>query len=596
MDVRERITSLRELMTIWGWEFAVISGTDPHNSEYTPKRWSQREFISGFTGSAGTVVVTAGHAGLWTDSRYYIQAVRELEGSGIELHKTSLPDSLDWADWIGHNISDLGKVGIDGLCMSSREVEYLFACVASRYGEVISHPDYLNRLWKNRPPFPDGKVWLHDIRFSGCSTSEKLSWVREEIGLKGADCALVSSLDQVAWLLNIRSNDVDYCPFVISFAIIEPSKVALFIDKSKVDADVESVLASDRIELYSYDEVTDYIRTMKDVCRIFIDPSSLNFELNNAVINRFGKDCIVIGASPIELKKSMKNSVEIDGFRRAFILDGIAQTRFYHWLEDCMKAEKVLTEADLSDKIHSLRAENPDFMEESFETISAYGENAALPHYSTVRGKDATLKPNGLYLMDSGAHYRFGTTDITRTIPLGPVSQLEKEDYTLVLKAMIDLAMAVFPEGTPGCRLDAVARKPLWQTMRNFGHGTGHGVGNLLSVHEGPQSIRQNMKDQPIFPGMITSDEPGIYREGKHGIRHENIILCIPAGENEFGRWLKFETLTMTYLDTTPLIIEMLDKEERFWLNEYNALVEKTLCPLLCEQDAAWLRSKTKTV
>src|SRR5574344_1295882 len=596
MDIRYRITSLRELMTIWGWEFAVISGTDPHNSEYTPKRWSQREFISGLTGSAGTVVVTAGHAGLWTDSRYYIQAVRELEGSGIELHKTSLPDSLDWADWIGQNIFDSGKVGIDGLCMSSREVEYLSACVTSRHGEVISRPDYLDPLWKNRPPFPKGKVWLHEDCYSGCSTSEKLSWIREKIGKKGADCALVSSMDQVAWLLNIRSNDVDYCPFVISFAIIQPSKVALFIDKSKVDAEVETVLASDRIELHSYDEVTDYIRNMKGAGKIFIDPSSLNFELNNAVINRFGKDCTILGVSPIDLRKSIKNSVEIAGFRRAFILDGIAQTRFYHWLEDCMKAEKVLTEADLSDKIHSLRAENPDFVDESFETISAYRENAALPHYSTVRGKDATLKPNGLYLMDSGAHYRFGTTDITRTIPLRPVSQLEKEDYTLVLKAMIDLAMAVFPEGTPGCRLDAVARKPLWQTMRNFGHGTGHGVGNLLSVHEGPQSIRQNMKDQPILPGMITSDEPGIYREGKHGIRHENIILCVPAGENEFGRWLKFETLTMTYLDTTPLIIEMLDKDERCWLNDYNALVENTLCPLLCEQDAEWLRSKTKAV
>lgn len=596
MDIIDRITSLRELMTKWCWEFAVISGTDPHNSEYTPRRWSQREFISGFTGSAGTVVVTAEHAGLWTDSRYYIQAARELAGSGIELHKTSLPDSLDWADWIVENITDAGKVGIDGLCISGKEVDYLSNRIAYRHGEVISCPNYLDSLWNNRPSFPTGKVWLHDVCYSGRSTSEKLSWMREKIGENGCEYALVSSLDQVAWLLNIRSNDVDYCPFVISYAIIEPMRVALFIDRSKVDADVEAFLSADRIELYDYDEVSDYICNMNDVGMMFIDPSSLNNELNNTVMNRFGLNRIVYGVSPIELEKSIKNSVEIDGFRHAYILDGIAQTRFFHWLEESMNNNTILTEADLSDKIHSLRAENPDFIDESFETISAYGENAALPHYSTVRGKDARLKPGGLYLMDSGAHYRFGTTDITRTIPLGPVSQLEKEDYTLVMKAMIDLAMTVFPEGTPGCRLDAVARRPLWQTMRNFGHGTGHGVGNLLSVHEGPQSIRQNMKDQPLLAGMITSDEPGIYREGMHGIRHENMILCVPAGENEFGRWLKFETLTMTYLETSPLIIDMLDNEERRWLNDFNAHVADTLCPLLCEEEAVWLRKKTKAV
>lgn len=593
MDIIERIKNLRELMTKWGWEFAVISGTDPHNSEYTPKRWSQREFISGFTGSAGIVVVTAEHAGLWTDSRYYIQAVRELFGSGVELHKTSLPDSLDWADWIGKNISDSGKVGIDGLCISSKEVDYLSTRIAYRKGEVISRPNYLDSLWNNRPSFPIGKVWLHDVCYSGRSTSEKLSWIRERNCENGCECSLVSSLDQVAWLLNIRSNDVDYCPFVISYAIIEPTKVALFVDKSKVDTDVEMAFSADRIELHYYDEVADYIRKMNDLGSIFIDPSSLNYELNNTVINRFGMDRIVFGSSPIDLEKSIKNSVEIDGFRRAYILDGIVQTRLYYWLEESMKNNLILTETDLSDKIHSLRAENPDFIDESFETISAYGENAALPHYSTIRGKDAILKPRGLYLMDSGAHYRFGTTDITRTIPLGPVSQLEKEDYTLVMKAMIDLAMAVFPEGTPGCRLDAIARKPLWQTMRNFGHGTGHGVGNLLSVHEGPQSIRQNMKDQPISIGMITSDEPGLYREDMHGIRHENMILCVPAGENEFGRWLNFETLTMTYLDTSPLVLEMLDNEERRWLNDFNAQVAETLCPLLCEKEASWLRKKT---
>jgi Xaa-Pro aminopeptidase len=294
--------------------------------------------------------------------------------------------------------------------------------------------------------------------------------------------------------------------------------------------------------------------------------------------------------------KSVKNEVEIEGFRKAYIQDGIVQTRFFKWLEEEVTAGHRITESDASDKLHQLRAAMPDFLDESFETISAYGRNAALPHYTTVRGRDAVIEPHGLYLNDSGAHYKYGTTDITRTVPMGPLTYLEREDYTLDMMAMIDLAMAIFPEGTPGCRIDAIARRPLWQTMRNFGHGTGHGVGNVLSVHEGPQSIRQNLKSQPLLPGMITSDEPGIYREGFHGVRHENMILCVPAGENEFGRWLSFETLTLTYLDVTPLVIPLMERRELEWLNQFNNNVFNTLKPYLDDSETEWLDSKTKAI
>lgn len=596
MDVRQKIDALRGLMSEWGWCAAVIVGEDPHNSEYTPLRWCQRQFISGFTGSAGVVVVTKEHAGLWVDSRYHIQAARELEGSGIDMHKMVSVEDCEWMDWIAANLPDNGRVGVDGLCMSRSDAARLQSLITCKGGQVVSRPDYLDALWPDRPSLPGDAVWLHGPQYSGKATAAKLEWLRGVMAGKGCGYALVSTLDQIAWLLNIRSNDIDYCPVVISFAVVTPRSVALFAEMSKFDADVRAALSADGIELYPYGKVSEFIASIPAGYKIMIDPATLNFELGKAVDQAFGADNTVCCASPIDLAKSMKNPVEIEGFRKAYIMDGISQTRFYHWLEDAMAAGERISEADAADRQHALRAECPDFLDESFETISAYQENSALPHYSTIRGKDAVLQPKGLYLNDSGAHYRYGTTDITRTIPLGPTTQLEREDYTIDLKAMIDLSMAVFPVGTPGCRLDAVCRRPLWQTMRSFGHGTGHGVGNVLSVHEGPQTIRQNLKAQSMEPGMITSNEPGIYREGFHGIRHENMILCVPVGQNEFGGWLGFETLTCTYIDTDPVIRELLDAQELEWLNAYNQRVYDTLNPLLDAADAQWLYAKTRPI
>lgn len=437
------------------------------------------------------------------------------------------------------------------------------------------------------------KVWIQTPEYAGRTVSDKLEWLRKEIAVKECSNMLVSTLDQIAWLLNIRSNDIQYSPFVISFAMVTPFSVELFVCEEKITAQVRQELACNRINIHPYSSVGQYISSMSASGKILIDPSTLNFEIGKSIQESFGTERIVESASPIELAKSVKNEIEIEGFRKAYLTDGIIQTRFFHWLESQVQSGVTVTESDASDKLHELRCEYPEFLDESFETISAYGENAALPHYTTVRGKDAVIQAKGLYLNDSGAHFRYGTTDITRTVPMGPLTELERQDYTIDMKAMIDLAMAIFPAGTPGCRLDAVARRPLWQTMRNFGHGTGHGVGSVLGVHEGPQTIRQNLKDQPMLPGMVTSDEPGIYREGYHGIRHENMILCIPAGENEFGSWLGFETLTLTYLDSGPLIVEMLDAEERKWLNEFNSRVYEKVSPHLDEYDSDWLRKKT---
>ena len=594
--INSRIEALRRKMAEWGWDAAVTVGEDPHNSEYTPLRWCQRQFISGFTGSAGVVVVTRDHAGLWTDSRYWIQAARELEGSGIELHKMVSVEDKDWIKWIAQNVPAGGKVGIDGLCMSMNEAMQLGRAIQDKGAEVISKPDYLEELWPERPLLPQGAVWLHDDMYAGRSRAEKLSWLRGELEAMGCRYMFLNCLDQIAWLLNIRSNDVEYCPFVISFALVGPDSVELFAGISKFGEDVLAELKKANVNVHPYGEAGRYIGSLKADGCILIDSDSLNYETGKAIAGTFGRENTISGESPVELAKSVKNDVEIAGFRKAYIQDGIVQTRFFKWLEEKMSAGERITESDAADKLHELRAAMPDFLDESFETISAYGKNAALPHYTTVRGQDAVLEPHGLYLNDSGAHYRYGTTDITRTVPLGPLTDLEREDYTLDMKAMIDLAMAIFPEGTPGCRIDAIARRPLWQAMRNFGHGTGHGVGNVLSVHEGPQTIRQNLKDQPLVPGMITSDEPGIYREGYHGIRHENMILCVPAGENEFGRWLAFETLTMTYLDVSPLIVSIMDRCEIEWINNFNRNVFDVLSPFLSGDELDWLKCKTSPI
>ena len=592
----QRISALRSMMSDNGWDAVVIGGSDPHSSEYPAPRWKQVEWLTGFTGEAGDVVVTADHAGLWTDSRYFIQAVEQLEGTGVELHKTRLPDSVSIPDWLFEHAS---VVAVDGLCQSVSAVQEIKAALGEE-GEVVEVPDLLECLWEGRPAVPVTPVTTLDVDcFGGIPRIDKIQWLRRWMLVEGYDRVFLSSLDEIAWMLNVRGSDIDYNPLVISYLLVSHETVKWFVRKSAAITDPEtpdsfSELKADGIEVLYYDDVfiglSDFGEDA-DGGRLFVDPSTLNYNVYKYISETY--EHVSCGTSPVILKKSVKVESEIESMRQTFIDDGVAMECFLHWLDEEVSMGREITEWEASEKLTWFRSQVPGYRGNSFENISAYGPSGALPHYSTPREGSAVIRPQGLYLVDSGGQYLTGTTDITRTIPMGECTLLEKEDYTLVLKGMIDLSMAVFPRGTTGHQLDALARMPLWRAQRNFGHGTGHGIGFYLCVHEGPQSIRFQYNPQPLLPGMAISNEPALYREGLHGIRHENIILCREAGSSEFGEWLDFETLTLCHFDTAAVIPELLGPEALRWLNEYNDRVYRTLAPLLPPRTAAWLRDKT---
>lgn len=598
----ERIEALRNLMSRNGWEAVIVSGSDPHSSEYPALRWQQVRWLTGFTGEAGDVVITMDHAGLWTDSRYFIQAVRQLEGTGVVLHKTRQPDSVNIPEWLASQ--GVSKVAFDGLCLNVSAVENLVAVLSvNDEAVIIDEPDMLNALWKDRPAAPVSPVATMDVGcFGGVSRAEKLSWLRKQMLLKGVDRVLLTALDEIAWLLNVRGNDIEYNPVVISYLLVSQDDVKWFVrkpDAGEPDPDTVDSYAEiemDGVGIEDYDAVFFGLSDFSEdegQPSLFVDPSTLNHSLHTYIKDTYPAESLVCGTSPVVLEKAVKVESEIENLRQTHIDDGLAVTTFLHWLETEVTSGREVTEWEASEYLTSCRAAIPGYRGNSFENISAYGPGAALPHYSTPREGSAVIRPVGLYLVDSGGHYLTGTTDITRTVPMGETTELEKEDYTLVLKGMIALSMAVFPRGTAGCQLDVLARMPLWKARRNFGHGTGHGIGYWLCVHEGPQDIRQNFNSQPLLPGMITSNEPGLYREGMHGIRHENIILCKEAGSSQFGDFLEFETLTCCHIDTSAVVRDLLDAEEVNWLNAYNERVYRTLSPLLPPETAAWLRYKT---
>ena len=592
----QRINALRSMMSDNGWDAVVISGSDPHSSEYPAPRWKQVEWLTGFTGEAGDVVVTADHAGLWTDSRYFIQAVEQLAGTGVELHKTRLPDSVSIPEWLFEHAS---VVAVDGLCQSVSAVQEIKSALGEE-GEVVDVPDLLECLWEGRPAVPVTPVTTLDVDcFGGIPRIDKIQWLRRWMLVEGYDRVFLSSLDEIAWMLNVRGSDIDYNPLVISYLLVTHETVKWFVRKSPAFTDPEtpdsfSELKADGIEVMYYDDVfiglSDFGEDA-DGGRLFIDPSTLNHNVYKYISETYSH--VSCGTSPVILKKAVKVESEIESMRQTFIDDGVTMECFLHWLDEEVSMGREITEWEASEKLTWFRSQVPGYRGNSFENISAYGASGALPHYSTPREGSAVIRPEGLYLVDSGGQYLTGTTDITRTIPMGECTPLEKEDYTLVLKGMIDLSMAVFPRGTTGHQLDALARMPLWRAQRNFGHGTGHGIGFYLCVHEGPQSIRFQYNPQPLLPGMATSNEPALYREGMHGIRHENIILCREAGSSEFGDWLDFETLTLCHFDTSAVLPHLLGPEAIKWLNDYNDRVYRTLAPLLPPRTAAWLRDKT---
>ena len=596
----DRIARLREAMAERGWDAVVIYGTDPHSSEYPASRWKQVEWLTGFTGEAGDVVVTADHAGLWTDSRYFIQALSQLEGTGVELHKTRMPDSVYIPQWLAEN--GVKIVATDGLCVDSYTIDDI---VAKASCEIVDVPDLLSEFWYDRPAIPQTPIETQDVvAFGGTPRVDKISWLRKWMLLNDVDQVFLSSLDEIAWLLNVRGGDIEYNPLIISYLLVSQDYVKWFVrgvdDSEGLDLDtLDSFdeLRMDDVEIYDYSMVAEQLsESSESDSVIFVDPSTLNYHLSSFLKSFYNEESIKYGTSPIILQKAVKVESEIENLRQTHVDDGVAMTRFLYWLEKEVASGREVTEWEASEMLTSLRAEIPGYKGNSFENISAYGPSGALPHYSTPREGSAVIQPKGLYLVDSGGQYLTGTTDITRTIPMGECSELEKEDYTLVLKGMIDLSMAVFPEGTTGHQLDAFARMPLWRAHRNFGHGTGHGVGYWLCVHEGPQSIRFQPNPQPLLPGMVTSNEPAIYREGMHGVRHENIILCRESGTSEYGNFLEFETLTCCHIDTSAILPELLGPEALSWLNAYNNNVYNVLSPFLSQEEAEWLYSKTRSI
>lgn len=592
MNIPEKLIELRRIMDRENIAAYIISGTDPHNSEYLPAPWQQRKWISGFTGSYGTVVVTKNEAGLWTDTRYFIQAEKELDGSDIKLHKLRIPGAVDYPQWLAEVLESGTKVGIDGFCMSVSDVRNLKNALSPKNITIQEQIDLLGEMWFDRPALPVEKIIRLDTKYVGESAGERIGKIREFIRDNHGDAMLFSCLDEIAWLYNIRCNDIAYNPVVISYAIVEKDKAHLFIKLDKISQEIAQQLAEDGIELHDYHHLFLFLDEQNKENTYFVDTNTCNYAVFNHLAKKFEVREI---ESPIPLLKAVKNTTELDGFRLACRKDGVALSKFYYWLENRL-SQQPITELEAAEQLTWFRSQDKEYVSDSFGCISAYGPNAALPHYSATPEQQSEIHPKGLYLVDSGAQYMHGTTDITRTMPLGELTELEKEDYTLVLKGMIDLSMLYFPKGSKGCNIDIVARLPLYMNLRNFGHGTGHGVGYFLNVHDGPQSIRPDLKNQEMLPGMVTSNEPGLYREGLHGIRHENLIVCQPKAVNEFGEFYQFETITLCYFDTSALLIQLLNQNEIDWLNAYNERVYQEVSPYLEEQERVWLRNKTKAI
>ena len=590
--IRQRIADLRALMQREHLAAFIFPSTDPHNGEYIPDHWKCREWISGFNGSAGTAVVTMTSAALWTDSRYFIAAAEQLADTGFVLMKERVAGTPTISEWIGNELSDsrTTEVGIDGMTNSSASVEQLIADLRQRGGLTVrTNFDPLAELWTDRPPVPLNKVEIHPLERAGEPAKDKLKRIRQALRQQHADGILVSALDDIAWTLNLRGSDVHCNPVFVSYLLISSQHATLYINKEKLTAEVSSYLRSEGVDVDDYSNVRKGLKDYFEY-NILLDPNAINYTLYNAVERN-----IVRAASPIPSMKCVKNDREAAGFRNAMLRDGIAMTKFLAWLLPAVESGGQ-TEMSVDSKLTSLRAEQPMYRGLSFDTIAAYEEHGAIVHYEATPETDVPLRPEGLLLLDSGAQYEDGTTDITRTIALGPVSEEQRRVYTLVLKGHIQLQLLKFPYGASGTQLDALARKDMWREGYNYMHGTGHGVGSYLNVHEGPHQIRQEYKPEPMRAGMTVTDEPGIYLAGRFGVRIENTLLTVPYKETEFGQFLQFETLTLCPIDTTPIVREMLTDEETKWLNAYHRTVFERISPHLNDEEKAWLATACKEI
>ena len=572
----------------------IIPTSDPHMSEYPADCWKYREWISGFTGSAGTVIITADKAGLWTDSRYFLQASTQLEGTGIELFKMMLPETPTIPEFLTHELKEGQTVGLNGETYSLADARSLEKALAEKEIKLNTNASLIDPIWKERPAIPEAPMFEMPVELSGKSTEDKLIDINKMLHKAGADCTILSALDEVAWTFNIRGTDVAYNPVVISYAFVSEKESVLFVNPKKIPAEIAEHLKKEGVTLADYGMLATFLSRLPERTRVFIDSKRTNV----AIYNALPKSSILIeGISPANHLKSIKNEAEIKGFRNAVLKDGIAMTKFYFWLEKRLKAGEKVTELSAAAKLTALRSEQPQYVMDSFASISSYGPHGAVVHYSPTPETDTELKTDSLYLLDSGAQYLDGTTDITRTIALcDEPSEQMKKDFTRALKGTIGIAKCKFPAGIRGCLIDAFARKALWDAGINYLHGTCHGIGHCLNVHEGPQSIR--MEENPVIlePGMVMSDEPAMYRPGEYGIRTENMILIREDSETEFGKFLGFETLTLCYIDTKLVIPSMLSVREHAWLNKYHQMVYDLVSPHLNEEEKAWLKEKTAEI
>lgn len=584
------LEALRDLMRSKHIDAVIIPGTDPHQSEYPSEHWKFRDYVSGFTGSNGTAVVTLDDAGLWTDSRYFLQAAEQLEGSGFTLHKENIPGEPTVLEWLGEVLDEDAVVGVDGRLFSLIEANRIEMFCAQN-GFMFA-PDFraAEAIWTDRPARPMNPAFVHDEALAGEDVDSKISRVVDALDAADADGLLITALDEIAWLLNLRGSDVDYTPVVIAFAYVSEDERVLFIDSEKVTSEVKDHLKKYGVKIKDYDDIEKFLGKISSTATVMVDPNRVSDALGQAMI--CSKTYM---ASPVIALKGVKNECQIAGFRQAMLYDGAAMVRMMMWLEQ--NVANGITEMDVDRRLQQERAAYASNRGDSFHMIAGYKDHGAIVHYEATDESAYTLAPEGLLLIDTGGQYLEGTTDITRTISLGNPTAAEKHDYTLILKGHLALARAVFPKGTMGVQLDVLARGPLWNEGMTYLHGTGHGVGHFLGCHEGPQSIRMEANPTPLELGMVTSNEPGIYKTGEYGIRTENLLLCVPACSNEeWGEFYKFESLTLFPYDTTLMDMDMLSREEVKQINDYHAMVCERLRPLLSADEAQWLEQKCKSI
>ena len=589
MNINQRLSDLREVMQREHLAAFIFPSTDPHQSEYVAEHWKGREWISGFDGSAGTAVVTMNAAALWTDSRYFLAAEEQLKGTEFQLMRLKIEGTPTIAEWIGRECGAGAEVGIDGWCSSVSDVKDMIATLRKQGGITLrTNFDPLKLIWRDRPAIPENPVEIYPLQYAGEATHDKIGRIRQALRETHADGMLMAALDDIAWTLNLRGTDVHCSPVFVSYLLISTTDVTLYINKVKLSPEVVDYLKSEGVGVAPYDEISKGLKDYFEY-NILLDPNEVNYALYKSAVRE-----IVEEESPVKRMKTVKNEREITGFRSAMLKDGIAMVKFLKWIDEWKENSSMAggqqTEISISERLEALRAEQPLYKGLSFDTIAGYQAHGAIVHYEATPETDIPLKPEGFLLLDSGAQYLDGTTDITRTIALGPLTEEQKRVYTLVLKGHIQIELCKFPSGASGTQLDILAREALWREGLNYLHGTGHGVGTYLNVHEGPHQLRMEWKPAPLVAGMTLTDEPGIYLAGKFGVRIENTLLITPYKETEFGRFLQFEPLTLCPIDKSPIIADMLLPEELSWLNAYHQHVFVTLSPHLSPTESDWLR------